>query len=109
MSQVLGDRFERALVYAHVVHAAQRRKGTDVPYIAHLLAVAGLVIEDAAATGQLSEDEVMPRSSTTPLETRAARRPSPTSADASGSGSPTSSPRAATPWRRPNRRGASVN
>ena len=59
MNEVLGIRFERALAYAHTVHAAQRRKGSDTPYVAHLLAVAGLVIEDGAAVGQLSEDEVI--------------------------------------------------
>ena len=31
--------------YATIVHAAQRRKGTDIPYISHLLAVAALVLE----------------------------------------------------------------
>jgi (p)ppGpp synthase/HD superfamily hydrolase len=41
----LSDRFDRALVYATEVHAGQLRKGTQIPYIAHLLAVAGLVLE----------------------------------------------------------------
>jgi (p)ppGpp synthase/HD superfamily hydrolase len=56
---MLGPRFEQALAYAHVVHAAQRRKGSDTPYVAHLLAVAALVIEDAAVAGELREDEVI--------------------------------------------------
>ncbi len=38
--------FEEALVYALRLHETQRRKGSGVPYIAHLLAVASLVIED---------------------------------------------------------------
>ena len=59
MNETLGPRFEQALAYAHTVHAAQRRKGGDIPYIAHLLAVAGLVIEDAAGTEALVEDEVI--------------------------------------------------
>ncbi len=42
-----------------MVHAHQRRKGTEIPYVAHLLAVAGLVIEDGAAAGELSEDEAI--------------------------------------------------
>lgn len=42
----LGERFEHALVYASHAHARQRRKGTTIPYVGHLLAVASLVIED---------------------------------------------------------------
>ncbi len=42
-----------------MVHAHQRRKGTSIPYVAHLLAVAGLVIEDGASSGELSEDEAI--------------------------------------------------
>jgi (p)ppGpp synthase/HD superfamily hydrolase len=41
----LGPRFERALVFATRKHAGQHRKGTTVPYVAHLLGVAGLVLE----------------------------------------------------------------
>jgi (p)ppGpp synthase/HD superfamily hydrolase len=41
----LGPRFERALVFATRKHAGQHRKGTTVPYLAHLLSVAGLVLE----------------------------------------------------------------
>jgi (p)ppGpp synthase/HD superfamily hydrolase len=43
---MLGVQFEEALTYATQVHAAQRRKGGDVPYVAHLLGVASLVLED---------------------------------------------------------------
>jgi (p)ppGpp synthase/HD superfamily hydrolase len=39
------DRFDRALLYATHVHGGQTRKGTSVPYIAHLLAVAATVLE----------------------------------------------------------------
>lgn len=59
MNEVLGPGFEQALAYAHTVHAAQRRKGSDTPYVAHLLAVAALVIEDAAGVGALREGEVI--------------------------------------------------
>lgn len=59
MNEALGTRFADALAYAVDLHSEQRRKGTDVPYVAHLLAVAGLVIEDAAATGGLREDEAI--------------------------------------------------
>ena len=39
------NRFEQALVFAAQLHREQRRKGTGVPYVSHLLAVAALVIE----------------------------------------------------------------
>ena len=42
---VLTDRFDRALLYATHVHGGQVRKGTSVPYVAHLLAVAATVLE----------------------------------------------------------------
>jgi GTP pyrophosphokinase len=41
-----GPRFEEALIYATRLHAQQKRKASDVPYIAHLLGVASLVLED---------------------------------------------------------------
>lgn len=41
----LGDRFERALVLAARLHRRQNRKGTTVPYVAHLLGVCSLVLE----------------------------------------------------------------
>jgi (p)ppGpp synthase/HD superfamily hydrolase len=50
----LTDRFETALAYAARVHRQQRRKGTDIPYVGHLLIVAGLVIEDGG-----DEDEAI--------------------------------------------------
>ncbi len=41
----LTQRFEDAVMYATRVHAAQVRKGSNTPYIAHLLGVAALVLE----------------------------------------------------------------
>lgn len=41
----LSKRFEEALLLATRLHAGQPRKGKDVPYITHLLAVASLVLE----------------------------------------------------------------
>jgi (p)ppGpp synthase/HD superfamily hydrolase len=41
----LTSRFERALLFASRQHAGQLKKGTTVPYIAHLLGVASLVLE----------------------------------------------------------------
>jgi (p)ppGpp synthase/HD superfamily hydrolase len=48
----LGPRFEDALIYALHVHAGQTRKQTSVPYAAHLLAVAALVLEDGGDEDQ---------------------------------------------------------
>jgi GTP pyrophosphokinase len=50
----LGERFDRAFLFASRLHARQVRKGTSIPYIAHLLAVASLVIEDGG-----DEDEAI--------------------------------------------------
>jgi (p)ppGpp synthase/HD superfamily hydrolase len=50
----LTTRFENALVYALQLHASQKRKGTGIPYISHLLAVTALVIQDGG-----SEDEAI--------------------------------------------------
>ena len=44
-SELLTERFERALVYATDLHREQRRKGSGVPYVAHLLAVCALTLE----------------------------------------------------------------
>lgn len=41
----LGDRFRDALVYAAELHEDQARKGSDIPYVSHLLSVASLVLE----------------------------------------------------------------
>jgi len=41
----LTERFDDALVWASELHRSQFRKGQGIPYLSHLLAVAGLVIE----------------------------------------------------------------
>ena len=41
----LGPKFHEALTYAAELHRTQTRKASDVPYVGHLLSVAGLVIE----------------------------------------------------------------
>ncbi|MGC4043343.1 MAG: HD domain-containing protein [Armatimonas sp.] len=48
------DRFTGALALAHELHREQKRKGTDIPYISHLLTVAGIAIEHGA-----EEDEAI--------------------------------------------------
>jgi (p)ppGpp synthase/HD superfamily hydrolase len=50
----LNTRFEEALIFAARLHDGQKRKGKDLPYISHLLAVAALVFE---ASGD--DDEVI--------------------------------------------------
>lgn len=47
-------RFQAALAYATQIHAVQFRKGTRIPYIAHLLAVTAIVLEQGG-----SEDEAI--------------------------------------------------
>jgi len=49
---MLGPRFDEAVSYAAVVHADQVRKGSGVPYMAHLLGVAALVLEDGGDEDQ---------------------------------------------------------
>ena len=48
----LTEKFDRAFLYASHVHGGQVRKGTDVPYIAHLIAVAGTVLEYGGSEDQ---------------------------------------------------------
>ena len=43
---MIGPSFDDAVRIAREAHATQVRKGTNIPYIAHLLAVAALVLED---------------------------------------------------------------
>jgi (p)ppGpp synthase/HD superfamily hydrolase len=45
---MLSDRFADALALAAELHQRQVRKGTDIPYISHLLAVASLALEHGA-------------------------------------------------------------
>jgi len=58
----LTTRFQEALVYACQAHAAQKRKGTETPYVSHLLAVTALALENGAtedeAIGALLHDAV---------------------------------------------------
>lgn len=51
---MLTTRFEQALQYAIIVHAGQVRKGTQIPYISHLLAVTSIALEHGA-----TEDEAI--------------------------------------------------
>jgi (p)ppGpp synthase/HD superfamily hydrolase len=51
---ILSPRFDQALQYASELHRRQARKGTTIPYIAHLMSVTALVLEDGG-----SEDEAI--------------------------------------------------
>jgi (p)ppGpp synthase/HD superfamily hydrolase len=44
--------FEHALAFVTQLHARQVRKQTDIPYISHLIAVAGLVLENGGGRDQ---------------------------------------------------------
>ncbi|MGF1576598.1 MAG: HD domain-containing protein [Cyanophyceae cyanobacterium] len=50
----LTSRFDEAMLYAHHWHARQTRKGTGIPYISHVLAVAAIALEHGA-----NEDEAI--------------------------------------------------
>jgi GTP pyrophosphokinase len=43
---LLSPKFTEALLYAGDLHGRQRRKGSGIPFLAHLLGVAAIVLED---------------------------------------------------------------
>ena len=49
LKRPLSVRFDRALVLASTLHREQSRKASDVPYVAHLLGVAALVLEEGGS------------------------------------------------------------
>lgn len=49
----LTKRFTEAVDYARVAHAAQTRKGSDIPYLSHLLGVASLVLDHGGDEDQV--------------------------------------------------------
>jgi len=51
---ILSPRFEQALLYATTIHAGQTRKGTGIPFVAHLMSVASIALEHGA-----NEDEAI--------------------------------------------------
>ena len=46
------SRFTAALAYAALIHGNQKRKGTNIPYISHLMSVSALVMEDGGDQDQ---------------------------------------------------------
>lgn len=59
---LLSAKFTEALIYTSELHARQRRKGGQIPYLAHLLGVTSIVLEDGGdeeeAIGALLHDAV---------------------------------------------------
>lgn len=49
---ILSERFDDALAYTSRLHREQQRKGTTIPYVSHLLAVAAIAIENGADEDQ---------------------------------------------------------
>lgn len=54
MALITTARFASAMTYAHEVHHNQRRRGTGIPYIAHILGVTAIAMEYGA-----NEDEAI--------------------------------------------------
>lgn len=48
----LGPKFSEAFQLALQLHERQRRKGTEIPYISHLMAVASIALENGATEDQ---------------------------------------------------------
>jgi len=57
---ILSPQLDDALQYVVIIHAGQPRKGTEIPYLAHLLGVASIALEYGAdeteAIGALLHD-----------------------------------------------------
>jgi GTP pyrophosphokinase len=74
---LLTERFQQAFSVASEVHATQLRKGTRIPYLAHLMSVSALVLEhgggEDAATGGLLHDAVEDSRDGTEMEARIRR------------------------------------
>jgi len=52
MPAEVGPRFAHAVAWATELHADQTRKGSDIPYVAHLLDVAALVLDDGGTEAE---------------------------------------------------------
>jgi (p)ppGpp synthase/HD superfamily hydrolase len=49
---MLTSRYDEAFRYTHELHRTQKRKGTSIPYISHLMIVSALVIENCGTEDQ---------------------------------------------------------
>ena len=74
---LLTERFDDALAYASHLHRSQTRKGSGIPYVSHLLAVAAIALENGAdedqAIAALLHDAVEDQGGLAQLETIRAR------------------------------------
>ena len=95
--------FGEALAYANELHAGQTRKGTPIPYISHLLAVASLAFEYGA-----DEDEAIAALLHDAVEDQGGLRPCSRSTAGSAAQSPPSWTVARTPTWSPNPRGGTA-
>jgi len=97
----LGARFQEALAFASELHETQLRKGTETPYISHLLSVAALVLEDGGdeeeAIAALLHDAVEDQGGMKTLERIRARFGDRVAAIVEGCSDSLSTPRP--PWR----------
>jgi (p)ppGpp synthase/HD superfamily hydrolase len=50
----LTSRFDEAVRYARDVHSGQTRKGTETPYIGHLIGVSSIVLDDGGTEDEAS-------------------------------------------------------
>jgi len=77
-SQDFHAKFEEALSFATKLHAEQVRKETDIPYISHLISVAGIVLENGGgrdeAIAALLHDAIEDQSGTFPGGAEALRK-----------------------------------
>lgn len=55
--QAHSQRYSDALAWVAELHQRQRRKGKEVPYISHLIAVSALVWEDCGQTDQINQEQ----------------------------------------------------
>jgi GTP pyrophosphokinase len=49
---MLSPAFDGAFAYAHQVHSTQTRKGPNAPYLAHLMGVASIVLDDGGTEAE---------------------------------------------------------
>jgi (p)ppGpp synthase/HD superfamily hydrolase len=49
---ILTERFNQAFLYTSHIHGGHRRKGTSIPYLSHLMAVASLTLEHGGSEDQ---------------------------------------------------------
>ena len=89
----LGERFDAAYAYAAAHHALQTRKGTRIPYLSHVLAVAALAMEMPPGNGGGDRRAAARRGRGRWRDGRGVRSPSVSASTSCGSCCPTATPR----------------